>query len=71
MIIPLNSLSGILLISILSLWPQFCPVLSFGPYSSVPPFYLTLCVCFYALRKSATFPAFENSDPMKKSGSVL
>lgn len=41
------------------LW--FCLVLSLGTYSSFSSFYLTFCVCFYALRKSATLPILESS----------
>ena len=35
------------------------PLFFFG-YSCVSPFYLTLCVCFYALNKVATSPGLED-----------
>ena len=37
----------------------FCLILSFGTYSSVSSFCLTLCVCFHALGKTATPPRLE------------
>ena len=42
------------------------PIISFGTYSSVSSFHLTLGVCFYMLGMSATSCALENNGLMKK-----
>ena len=58
-IITLNSLLDILLISLsLIIFLRFCFILSFEA-SSVSPFWLSFCVCFYRLCGTATSPKLE------------
>ena len=43
----------------LALFLRFCFILSFGTYSFISSFFLTLCVCFYVLGRSAISPCLE------------
>lgn len=43
----------------LILFSGFCSVLSFGTFVCVSSFWLTLCVCFYVLGRSATSPCLD------------
>lgn len=54
--ITFNILSGISPISV-----ALCSILSSRTYSSVFPFCLTLCVCFYVLGRSATSSSLEKN----------
>ena len=64
--ITLNSLWGIFSsLGQLALLLWFCPIVSFGSYSSVSSFCLTLCVCFSVLGKSAPSPTLESRGLMK------